>query len=371
MLSIVSLIWVVVFCATLSESVQAHSFEPSMVRILMEADGNYSVAIDADLIELLQIQLGLTSNGPDLIREVTNLDQKTLSSALTGLREDILANTSIRFDGEATQLQTLDLPTAEWVANELRNDPILTEFRIRFQGFGKGPASASSISASFPNFVGDAILVVAQVQRTLVAAGQPSAELTFGAAETRISVIDYIRIGFLHVIPEGLDHILFVIALFFSAARLGELLWIITAFTVAHTVTIGLAGAGLISVPGEIVEPLIAASIAAVAIGNIIRRRSIGWRYLVAFGFGLVHGLGFASVILDIGLPDQGWLLVLLSFGVGIELGQIAVLLGCVVAFGFWRSEAWYRSRIQIPASVVLVGIGGAWTLERLGLVSL
>jgi len=140
------------------------------------------------------------------------------------------------------------------------------------------------------------------------------------------TLINYIPVGFDHIVPLGLDHILFVLGLFFLSTHLGPLLWQVSAFTLAHTITLALAALGYVSIPGSIVEPLIAASIAFVAIENIASRGLSRWRPLVVFGFGLLHGLGFASVLGEFGLPPGSFVPALIGFNVGVELGQLAVI---------------------------------------------
>ena len=137
---------------------------------------------------------------------------------------------------------------------------------------------------------------------------------------------DYIGVGFDHIIPLGLDHILFVLGLFFLAQRVGPLLWQVTAFTLAHTITLALAALGIVNVPPEIVEPIIAASIVYVAVENILTPGLKPWRPAVVFAFGLLHGLGFASVLGEFGLPEAGFIPALVGFNVGVEIGQLVVI---------------------------------------------
>ncbi len=177
--------------------------------------------------------------------------------------------------------------------------------------------------------------------------------------------------GFEHIIPKGLDHILFVLGLFFFSLRMGPLLGQVTAFTLAHTITLALASLQIVSIPAEIVEPLIAASIVYVAVENIFGTRNGGGRVgvvriAVVFGFGLLHGLGFASVLSDVGLPEGRFAISLIGFNIGVELGQLAVIAAAFVALAlpFGRKD-WYRSTIAVPASVVIAGIGAWWTFER------
>jgi len=174
----------------------------------------------------------------------------------------------------------------------------------------------------------------------------------------------YLQLGYTHILPKGLDHILFVLALFLASTRLKPLVWQISAFTVAHTLTLGLATLGLVSLPGSIVEPIIALSIAFVAVENLVFKDMTRWRPLVVFVFGLFHGLGFAGVLAELGLPPGQLVPSLLSFNIGVELGQLTIVLACWIALHRFRDAAWY------PWLVRLVSIGIAlialwWTLER------
>ena len=140
------------------------------------------------------------------------------------------------------------------------------------------------------------------------------------------SFLNYIPVGFDHIVPLGLDHILFVLALFFLSVRIGPLIWQVSAFTLAHTITLALAALDIVRVSPDIVEPLIAASIVFVAVENMFSARLAWWRPLVIFGFGLLHGLGFASVLAEFGLPDATFVPALVGFNIGVELGQLAVI---------------------------------------------
>lgn len=186
-------------------------------------------------------------------------------------------------------------------------------------------------------------------------------------------LIRYTVAGFDHIVPKGLDHILFVLGLYFYALAWRPLLWQVTAFTAAHTVTLALAATGTVSVPASIVEPLIALSIAYVAIENIRSesQATIGWgRIAVVFGFGLLHGLGFASVLADFGLGDD-FVAKLVAFNVGVEIGQLAVISAAFLLFGLpFGARPFYRSTIAIPASVVIAAIACYWFLNRVGVLS-
>lgn len=176
----------------------------------------------------------------------------------------------------------------------------------------------------------------------------------------------YIPVGFEHIVPLGLDHILFVLGLFFLSTRMKPLLWQVSAFTVAHTITLALAALGYVRAPGAIVEPLIAASIVFVAVENILAKGLTPWRPVVVFGFGLLHGLGFASVLGDYGLPDNAFIPALIGFNIGVELGQLSVIAVAFIVVGFWfGNKPWYRRVIAIPASIGIALVGAYWCIER------
>ncbi|WP_353342450.1 HupE/UreJ family protein [Litorivita sp. NS0012-18] len=176
----------------------------------------------------------------------------------------------------------------------------------------------------------------------------------------------YIPVGFEHILPLGLDHILFVLGLFFLSTHLRPLLWQVSAFTLAHTVTLAMGAMGWVTVPGSIVEPLIAASIVYVALENVFLGHLTRFRPVVIFGFGLLHGLGFASVLGEFGLPEGQFVPALIGFNVGVELGQLTVIALAFLAVGAWfRKKPWYQARIATPASLVIAAIGAYWFVER------
>ena len=147
--------------------------------------------------------------------------------------------------------------------------------------------------------------------------------------------LDYIWVGFQHIIPLGWDHILFVVGLFLFSITLRSLLWQVSAFTLAHTLTLALGMLGVVSLPGYIIEPLIAATIVYIAVENILFKQMTWWRPLLVFCFGLLHGLGFASVLTEFGLRSESFFAGLIGFNIGVELGQLTVILGCFALFGF------------------------------------
>ncbi len=188
-----------------------------------------------------------------------------------------------------------------------------------------------------------------------------------GSRTTGGTVWRYVGLGFTHIVPRGLDHILFVVALFLLSRRGGAVLAQVTAFTVAHSITLGLSVSGVIAMPTAVVEPLIALSIAYVAVENLVTNRLHSWRLALVFAFGLLHGLGFAEALGGLGLQGVSLLTALAGFNVGVELGQLAVIAATalLVATLGVRPER-YRALIVEPASLAIGAAGLYWTAERL-----
>jgi hypothetical protein len=176
----------------------------------------------------------------------------------------------------------------------------------------------------------------------------------------------YLQLGFTHIIPLGFDHILFILCLFLLSPKLKTIIWQATAFTIAHSITLGMAMYGVVSAPSHIVEPVIALSILFIAMENVITDKLKPARILIVFVFGLIHGLGFAGVLKDLGLPQTEFVNALISFNLGVELGQICIILGAWWLFGKWfNQKPWYRGRIVNPMSLFIAMIALYWTIER------
>jgi hypothetical protein len=208
------------------------------------------------------------------------------------------------------------------------------------------------------------VLTTALLSFTAFAFAHTGDELA-GLPRTAIASL-YLELGFKHIIPLGLDHILFVVCLYLLNPNLKSVIWQATAFTIAHSITLGLAMYGYISPPSSIVEPLIALSIFYVAVENILTEKLKPTRLIVIFLFGLLHGMGFASVLTELGLPPNEYITGLICFNVGVELGQISVILACWALFGAWfGKKTWYKKRIVIPLSVLIGIVALYWTVER------
>ena len=211
------------------------------------------------------------------------------------------------------------------------------------------------------------------VRSEWIAAG--GASLPFTAQGTGASpgqtIVRYLRLGFTHIVPLGIDHMLFVLGIFLSSARWRPVLAQVTAFTIAHSITLALAMTGVVHAAPSFVEPLIAVSIVYVAVENVVTDRLRVWRLAVVFAFGLLHGLGFAGVLTQLGLPPGQLASALVSFNVGVELGQLTVIAAAAALLWLLRPMMNSpRERVAVPASVAIALVGAYWSIQRLGLLS-
>lgn len=181
----------------------------------------------------------------------------------------------------------------------------------------------------------------------------------------------YLLTGFEHIIPLGFDHILFILCVFFLNANIKQIILQASMFTLAHSITLGLAMYGVIHPSPSLIEPLIALSIVFLALENVFWQRVKPWRMVMVFLFGLVHGMGFAGALAGLGMPQYAFFTALVGFNIGVELGQITIILAMylLVAKTF-SAKPWYRQRIVVPASVVIALVAAYWTIERIWFVS-
>ena len=177
----------------------------------------------------------------------------------------------------------------------------------------------------------------------------------------------YFKLGFNHIIPEGLDHVLFIIGICLINTKLKSIVYQASAFTVAHTVSLALSMKGIIVAPSPVIEPIIALSIVFVALENLILSELKPWRVILVFLFGLIHGMGFASSLNEIGLPRDKFFTSILVFNLGIEVCQIMLI---SLIFGLiiypLKNKTWYRYRVVYPISILIAIVSSYWTIERI-----
>ena len=177
----------------------------------------------------------------------------------------------------------------------------------------------------------------------------------------------FLELGIKHIIPDGFDHILFVLGLFLISPQIKPLLKQATVFTIAHSIALILVAKKFILPNPSIIEPLISISIVFVAVENIFFTQIKFRRYLVIFLFGLIHGMGFASAFIESSKNQTYFFTSLFSFNIGVEIGQIIILLLAYFIIGKpYGSETWYRKKIVIPVSLLIALIALYWTCIRL-----
>jgi hypothetical protein len=201
---------------------------------------------------------------------------------------------------------------------------------------------------------------------------QPRLKLDLHGRSRSAQFLDYGREGVWHI-WIGFDHVLFLVSLLLPAVLMAprfapafwDVLKVVTAFTVAHSITLALAALGVVTLPSRLVESAIAASVVLAALNNLwpIVKRG---RWLVAFAFGLIHGFGFASVLADLGLPQESLLLALVGFNLGVEAGQLCIVAAFLPLAYAMRHTWMYRRMIVVGGSAVIVLIAALWMVERM-----
>lgn len=370
---------------TMVSAVHAHEVQPTI--------GDLTVAQgQADLVLRINLEAFLAGIDLDTVadtNDATNAgDYDTLRAlsgdAIAARAPDLLASWNalplMVVDGTPVVLENLSVSVPKDIDIEL---PRVSEWALR----ASVPRDAQLVAITWPVGAGAMVLRQQGVDDPFtgyLAGGETSSKIALSggdAQSTGEAFFSYIPVGFDHILPQGLDHILFVLGLFLLSTHLGPLLWQVSAFTLAHTVTLAMGALGMVSIPAEIVEPLIAASIVYVAVENIFSSGLSRWRPLVVFGFGLLHGLGFASVLGEFGLPEAQFIPALIGFNVGVEFGQLTVIL--LAASLIWlavraanlaqiegdedavRSYPVMFRAVSITGSLLIACVGFWWVIER------
>ncbi len=350
----------------------AHEIRPSIVDIYFDETGLYTISIKTN-IEAMIAKVGVkhqdTNDSKNAKRYDTlrNMPFNVLIEEFSTFETNLLDNIHLNFNNEPQPLliESVKIPAIGDV--DLARDSVITLI-------GTIPANTKTLSWQWDKNFGNVILRVGSHKSQDLY----SSYLLDGKNSDNISIEgltpsnkwhqfkNYIQIGFVHIVPKGLDHILFVVGLFLLSTQLRPLLIQITSFTLAHSVTLALGIYGVVNISASIVEPLIAASIIYVCIENIYTNTLSRWRPIIVFMFGLLHGLGFASVLKEIGLESSNFMTSLVAFNIGVELGQLTVIAVCFLAIGIWfKNKPWYRDIITIPASIIIAIIAVYWLIER------
>jgi hydrogenase/urease accessory protein HupE len=343
--------------------VWAHEIGTTTVRLTLHSDHSWTALITTApqaLANALELEAGQPRS--------SNLTADAQRTKLERFRDALARHITVSFDGRISSA-TVSIAEIEVVRDAIRPDFVV------LRATGSIPERAKTVSWRYDLILATYALLLADgddakpqthwLQGDIASRPFPIAINVKPPTIFQIAA-QYLRLGFLHIVPDGLDHILFVLGIFLLTTNLRAILIQVTAFTVAHSVTLGLTMYGVISLPSRIVEPLIALSVAYVGFENIATSRLTPWRPAVVFGFGLLHGMGFAGVLTELQLPRAEIIPALISFNVGIELAQLAVIAAAYFAVAAWyRDRWWYRPRIVIPVSAAIAAIGLLLTVQR------
>ena len=375
---------IAVFMMVFGSALQAHELRPAVMDIGISDDRPGQLAIrltlsgeavlaGMDLSGITDTDNSDRSDAYDALRALSSAD---LESHMRAGFADLAADITLRSGDTQAALTLIDVSVIEEADQRLARDTVLEIGARRAAG-------GDEISVDWPGTRG--ALLIRQMgagsdpaYADYLPDGGTSNSFILAAAGTPPPVSEvittYVHSGIIHIIPAGLDHILFVIGLLAYSLSGRALIWQVSLFTLAHTLTLGLASLGWVSVSGDIVEPLIALSIAWIGIENMRRARHglRPSRALVVFGFGLLHGLGFASVLSDFGLPTSAFVVGLVSFNIGVEIGQLLIVLPVFLVLKAMKLSApTFRRGFQLPVSAVISVTGLFWVVERTGLIGI
>lgn len=360
------------FFALAVNSSNAHTMDNINAELNVLANNQYSLTVHVDILHIAKATLAYPGEDLELIQMLSSLSLIETKRLLDRIRQSIQQNSYIYFDDKKNSLPVFSgLSVAEF-RSVLTN---FSSYTLPLSCSGDIPSKTKNMAVSFAPELGSVILTIARPSKNIVSTNSRSQTININTeASTDGSIImsqldtflEYLYQGYVHIVPKGLDHILFVLALFLLARKASTLLWQISTFTLAHTITLALGIFNIVSIPSNIVEPLIALSIAYVAIENIYQQKLTRWRLPLIFAFGLLHGLGFASVLLELGLQPQQFVTSLIAFNIGVEFGQLSVVLVAFSLLYWFYKKDWYRQRIVMPLSIAIALIGLYWFIERI-----
>lgn len=358
----------------LTNTVSAHQLRPALVSLEFTQNGSVKLLIEGNL-ESIMAGIGAnhdnTDDAPqaDRYNELRAYAAGKLQKEFTVSSKAILDRLNLKFDAVKTPItfEKVEIPEVGDLQKARLSKLYLSAII---------PVAAKQVTWQYPEQYGNNVAHFyydkAPKQKTShwLTKGSESPIFELNAAYVPKSFAqvagEYTVLGYEHIIPKGLDHILFVLGLFLLSVRFKPLLMQVTAFTIAHSITLGLTIYGLISLSPSIVEPLIALSIAYVGIENLFVRELKPWRVIIVFLFGLLHGMGFAGVLSDLGLPESDFATALIFFNVGVEAGQLSVIaVSFILVFWLLKNQQRYRQWVIIPFSVLISLIGLFWTYER------
>lgn len=350
----------------------AHTFERTKAVFRIDASGAFDVRLTMDL-DALALGVDPAVDPVEVANALLAMNAGTFAEAEERLRGTLGRRLRVRVDGRPVAFE-LDFPARATAGATAESRGTLGVFGLDARLRGTIPADGKAVVLFSSRGLPPVELSFADARTGreefhFCPQGEecPGIPLTPGQATT--SLLAFVTIGFEHIVPKGLDHILFVLALFLGGRAFRPLCVQTLAFTVAHSVTLALSTFGVVSLSPAVVEPLIALSIGVAAFQNLRldpRPTVSKARIAMIFAFGLLHGLGFAGVLAETAIPDGQRLPALLLFNVGVELGQIAVLAAAFAATYALRDPEVYRRSLERPASMALAFVGVGWFAIRI-----
>jgi hypothetical protein len=366
---------VLFFLGLAANFASAHPVQFTILQIKVESDGKFRAMLNIDILAYALHKTSESSTNEEL---QTLLDgprsvlAKDLTDAGERFRHEVVVRTDVG-DALVSSWKLPGLAEVDAILAQKIHPSILMPGEIDFSG--TLPPNARTLSIRLPFVLGDTArfyeLPQGESFSEAVPAGGYSSnvEIEFQSVKTLDLVRAFGRfaaLGFMHMIPDGLDHTLFVLSLFLLSNRLVSLLWQTAVFTTAHSLSLWLSVYDSMRLPPSITQSLIAVSIFVIAIENLFSSELKPWRLLVIFIFGIIHGLDFATAFERADFSPNDTFIGLIGFNVGLECGQLGIFLLAFLAIGWFRSRTWYRIRIVIPTSCVMAFTASIWMIHRI-----
>ena len=363
----------------------AHPAVSAVAIVKIEPGGALRITLIHDALAFALNDTSARIGDPEMLALLDGPETE-LAAAFEDGRERMQSGFRLKADGVPLSREVILSPNLEaaraWkLEHPERQLPCKLDFVIQAE-ISRG---AKTLTLRFPEVLADVILSVdrpgLEAFTLPLAPGETSPEIDVQSAFIEVSSpagreehrpgffeigARYIALGYWHIIPRGIDHALFVLGLFLLSPRIKSVVWQITAFTLAHSITLSLAALHILTISSRVVEPTIAFTIAFIGIENLVAKRVQPWRVAVAFIFGLVHGLGFASGLMEIGLPTGQLATGIIAFNIGVEGGHLTILLIAFCALGWCRDRTWYRARVSRPISALIALTALVWFVQRI-----
>jgi hydrogenase/urease accessory protein HupE len=378
-IKIIKLYLFIIISIFFSNITVAHEIKPSIADFTYDENYlNVEVRLNAELIlsNIDASNISNTNSSPltEIYDRYRLLNKKDLENSILKSWKDISSNINININNKLKKIDLIKIDTQDVKNFEISRDTLIS-FRVLLN------QESENFTFEWIKNYGPIILrenndlkLEDELVTEYLQSGTESDPIFFKENNFRsmfTSFTKFFVLGIQHIIPKGLDHILFIFGLFLFSSSLNKLIKQITIFTIAHSITLIFVSLSLIKINPQIVEPIIALSIVYVGLENIFKNYIKEYmRYVVILFFGLLHGLGFALVLSDIGFRSSKLFLNLISFNVGIEVAQISIILFLYLLIAIiFANNKYYRITFQIPSSILIASIGLYWFIERIGIL--